>query len=182
MIVCTRTYVARVRFGIRVRVRDSGIFEKGGYRCSGTRQLKNYYLYFLYIFTIKIFLKNTLLCLDPHKKKKKKASFGFSGHIQGRFWPISAVSGMFWPFLACFDRIGRQPIRPDMDDMAQFWPNQPGSAWIKPRRHESSRVSESEKKKIQTQTNARATVSDAASSVGPRLTRVRHLWCRVRAF
>ena len=36
------TYVARVRFGIRVRVRDSEIFEKGGCGCGGTQQLKNY--------------------------------------------------------------------------------------------------------------------------------------------
>ena len=38
--------VARVRFGIRVwvrvRVRDSAIFEKGGCGCGGTRRLKNY--------------------------------------------------------------------------------------------------------------------------------------------
>ena len=137
MIVCTRTYVARVRFGIRVRVRDSGIFEKGGYRCSGTRQLKNYYLYFLYIFTIKIFLKNTLLCLDSPKKKKRIRQVS----------AFLAVSGMFWPFPAYFGRIGRRPIQPDMDDMAQFWPNQPGLAWIEPRRHESSRVSANPRKK-----------------------------------
>ena len=36
------TYVAWVRFGIRVRVRDSAIFEKGGCGCGGTRRLKNY--------------------------------------------------------------------------------------------------------------------------------------------
>ena len=35
MIVCTRTYVARVRFGIRERVRDLAIFEKGGYSAAG---------------------------------------------------------------------------------------------------------------------------------------------------
>ena len=39
-------YVARVRFGIRVRVRvqvrDSAIFEKGGCGCGRTRRLKNY--------------------------------------------------------------------------------------------------------------------------------------------
>ena len=40
------------------------------------RQLKNYlkyfYLYFLYIFTIKIFLKNTLLCLDSQNKERRR--------------------------------------------------------------------------------------------------------------
>ena len=39
-------YEARVRFGtrvrVRVRVRDSAIFEKGGYGCGRTRRLKNY--------------------------------------------------------------------------------------------------------------------------------------------
>ena len=104
-------YVARVRFGIRVRVQDSAIFEKSGCGCSGTRRLKNYlkyfYLYFLYIFTIKIFLKNTYYALI-HKKRKKNASFSFSGHIQGRFLP----------FPACFGSIGHRPIRPDMADTA----------------------------------------------------------------
>ena len=49
------TYEAWVRFEtrVRVRVRDlaifekvSAIFEKGECKCGGTRQLKNYYLYF----------------------------------------------------------------------------------------------------------------------------------------
>ena len=165
-----------------MQVRDSAIFEKGGCgcRCGGTRRLKNYYkyfyLYFLYIFTIKIFLKNTYYALI-HKKRKKNASFGFSSHIQGRFRP----------FPACFGRIGR----PDMADKARFWPNQSGStrieadsARIKPHRRESSRVSANprKKKKTQTRSDARATVSDTASRVAPRRTRVRHLWCRVRAF
>ena len=44
LIKCLVSYVARVRFGIRVRVRvqDSAIFEKGGCGCDGTRRLKNY--------------------------------------------------------------------------------------------------------------------------------------------
>ena len=37
-----RTYEARVRFGTRVWVRDSAIFEKGGCECGRTRRLKNY--------------------------------------------------------------------------------------------------------------------------------------------
>ena len=49
------TYVAQVRFGIRVwvrvrvRVQDSAIFEKGGCGCSENRRLKNN---FIYIFNI----------------------------------------------------------------------------------------------------------------------------------
>ena len=103
--------------------------------------------FFLYIFTIKIFLKNTLLCLDSKKKRKKKASFGFSNHIQGRFRP-------FRPFPASFGRIGCRPIRPDMANTARFWPNQPGSARIEansvriePHWHESSRVGANPRKK-----------------------------------
>ena len=66
-----------------------------------------------------MFLKNTYYALI-HKKRKKKASFGFFGHIQGQFRPFSA----------CFGRIGRRPIRPDMADTARFWPNQSGSTRI----------------------------------------------------
>ena len=73
-------YEARVHFGTRVPVpvlvRDSAIFEKVGCGCGGTRRLKNYlkyfYLYFLYIFTIKILLKNTLLCLDSQNKERRR--------------------------------------------------------------------------------------------------------------
>ena len=46
-IVGDLAYVARVR--VRVRVRDSAIFEKSGCGCGGTRQLKNI---FIYIFNI----------------------------------------------------------------------------------------------------------------------------------
>ena len=45
-VMLDKTYVARVRFGIRVRVRmrvrDSAIFEKGGCGCGRTQRLKNY--------------------------------------------------------------------------------------------------------------------------------------------
>ena len=37
------------------------------------RRLKNYQnFFFLYIFTIKIFLKNTLLCLDSQNKERRR--------------------------------------------------------------------------------------------------------------
>ena len=52
------------------------IFEKVGCGCGGVWLLKNYYkyfyLYFLYIFTIKIFLKNILLCLDSQNKERRR--------------------------------------------------------------------------------------------------------------
>ena len=67
-------YEARVRFETRVQMRDSANFEKGRYRCDGTQQLKNYvkyfYLYFLFIFTIKIFLKNTLDSQNKERRQK----------------------------------------------------------------------------------------------------------------
>ena len=48
------SYEARVRFGtrvrVRVRVRDSAIFEKIGCGCSGTRRLKNDQNIDIYIF------------------------------------------------------------------------------------------------------------------------------------
>ena len=105
-----------------------------------------------------------------HKKRKKNASFGFFGHIQGRFRPFPAY---FSRFPACFGstgRIGHQPIRPDM---AGFWPNQLGSARIEvdsariePHRRESSWVGANpRKKKTQTRFETRATASDAASRV-----------------
>ena len=39
---CVLSYEVRVRFGTRVRMRDSAIFEKGGCGCGGTQRLKNY--------------------------------------------------------------------------------------------------------------------------------------------
>ena len=64
-------YEAWVCFRIRVqvRVRNSTIFEKVG---CGVQQLKNYYLYFLYMFTIKIFLKNTLYVLGSQSKERRR--------------------------------------------------------------------------------------------------------------
>ena len=87
----------------------------------------------------------------------------------GRFRRVSACSGRF---SACFNRIGRWPIRPDMADTTRFWPNQPGSARIETdsarielHRHESSRVGANpRKKKTQTRSDARATASDAGAA------------------
>ena len=108
------------------------------------------FLFSIYIFTIKIFLKNIYYALI-HKKRKKKASFGFSGHIQGQFQPFPAC---FDCFPACFGCIGHRSIRPDMVDTARFWPNQPSSAQIKadsvrikPHRRESSQVGANPRKK-----------------------------------
>ena len=97
---------------VRVR-RDSAI----------KKLLKIFLFIFSIYFYIKIFLKNTYYALI-HKKRKKKASFGFSDHIQGRFRP----------FQACFSHIGRRPIWLDMADTARFWPNHPGSMQIRERK------------------------------------------------
>ena len=65
------------------------------------------------------------------QKKKKKACFGFSGHIQGRFRP----------FPACFSR---QPIRSDFGRINPVW------CESKRIRHESSRVGAKPRKKKNT--------------------------------
>ena len=78
-----RTYEARVRFWIRMQVWNLAIFEKVGCGCGEVRQLKNYqknlYLYFLSIFTIKIFLENTLDSQNkerrPETQNKKEMSY-----------------------------------------------------------------------------------------------------------
>ena len=101
-----------------------------------------------------------------HKKKKEEGKFRL---FRPYSRPISAVSGMFRPFPACFDRIGCRPIRPDMTDTARFWPNQTDSVRIEAdlaRIEPHWREFEKKKKKTQTRTNARATTSDAVSRVG----------------
>ena len=100
-----------------------------------------------------------------HKKRKKKASFGFSGHIQR---PISAVSGMFRPFSGLFrpyqppadmTRYGRYgPILAESArfgaNRSRFNTNRAASARIEPSWRESEK-----KKKTQTRSDARATAS-----------------------
>ena len=173
-------YEARVRFETRVRmqvqVRDLAIFKKVGCGCNGTRWLNKYYKYFylcfLYIFTIKIFLKNTLLCPDSQNKERRRQETPLRSEFQ-LFQQVSRSIS------ACFDRIVRRSIRSDMADTARFWPNQPGSTWIEPRQRESKKK---KKKKIKRGTDARATISDAMSRVGPCWPQVQHPPSRVRAF
>ena len=109
------------------------------------------------------------------KQRKKKArntllwfwgdNFGFSSQIQGRFQPVSAISDMFRPYQSPADR-------PDMADMARFWPNQlslaqieADSAWIEPHRRESSRVGANLRKKKKKKN------ADAVRHVGNRVGR-----------
>ena len=69
-----------MRFGTRVRNAGLGNFWKSRVRVRQDSAIKKllkiflfiFYLYFLYIFTIKIFLKNTLLCLDSQNKKRRQ--------------------------------------------------------------------------------------------------------------
>ena len=81
-------------------------------RDSAIKKLLKIFLFnFLYIFTIKIFLKNTLLCLDSPKKKKKKKRRQVSAFPAifkadfGRFRPVSAA-GRYGPILAESTRFG----------------------------------------------------------------------------
>ena len=99
------------------------------------------FIFSIYIFTIKIFLKNTLLCFDSQKKERRRQVSAFLAIFKAdfdHFRHVSAVSGLY-----------RLPA-----DTARFWPNQPGlvrieadSARIKPHRRESSRVGANPRKK-----------------------------------
>ena len=100
---------------------------------------------------------------------------------------LKADFGLFRPVSGLFRQYRPPADTSDMADTARFWPNQPDSARIEadsariePHRRESEK--KKKKKKTQTRSDARATASDAASRVAPRRTRVRHPWCRVRAF
>ena len=89
---------------------------------------------------------------------------------------FKADFGLFWPFPACFGRIGHWSIRTDMADTARFWPNQPDSerieadsTQIEPRQRESSRVGpnlrkKKKKKKLRRSTDARATTLEAGAA------------------
>ena len=81
-------YEAQVRFGtrVRVRVRDSEIFYI---------YIEN--IFFLYIFTIKILLKNTLLSLI-HKTKKEEGKKHSKMRISAVPARFKANFGLFWPF------------------------------------------------------------------------------------
>ena len=104
------------------------------------------------------------------KKRKKKASFDFSGHIQGRFRHFSAISTAGWYYPIC-------QIRPDFGRIS------PVRRELKPIRHESSCIGANrvesawiwEKKKKQIRTDAQATVLDAASRIAPRQMQVPRL-------
>ena len=100
-----------------------------------------------------MFLKNTYYALI-HKKRKKNASFGFLGHIQGRFRLFPAYFGLFRPFSGLF-RLYR-PYRPPADmtwygrygpilaESARFGANR---SWFGMNRAESERIREKKKKK-----------------------------------
>ena len=79
-----------------------------------------------------------------HKKRKKNASFGFSGHNQGRFRPVSAVSRPV-SAVSAVSAAGRYvpiwPIRPDFGRIS------PIRRESKPIQHESSRIGANPRKK-----------------------------------
>ena len=53
-------------------MRDSAIFEKVGCKVQGLKKLLIFFFYFLYIFTIKIFLKITLYVLGSQNKERRR--------------------------------------------------------------------------------------------------------------
>ena len=108
-----------------------------------------------------------------HKKRKKNASFGFSGHTQGRFRPVSAVFRPVSAVLA-ISAAGRYvPIRP-------IWPIRPDFGRIssirresKPIRHESSRIgaNRAESARIREKKKNPDAVQRAGNRVGRRVSR-----------
>ena len=93
------------------------------------------------------------------------------------------------PNSACFGRFNHQLIRPDMADTARFAPTRADSAKIEaelvriePSGRESEKRKKKNKKSSNAGTDARATVSDAASCVGPCWTWVQHPLSCIRAF
>ena len=76
--------------------------------------LKIFLFNFLYIFTIKIFLKNTLLCLDSPKKERRRQVSAFPAIFKadfGRFRPVSAAGryGRYGLILAESAQFGANP-------------------------------------------------------------------------
>ena len=131
---------------------------------------------FLFIFSIKIFLKNTLLYLDSQNKERGRQEtplrsefWRFPASFKadfGRFRPVSAVS-----VAGQYDLIW--PIRPDSGRIS------PVQCESKPIRSKSSRFGTNraesaqfrgKKKKLRRGTDARATASDAGAAPSqPRL-------------
>ena len=141
-------YEARVRFGTRVRVRvqvrDSAIFKKEGCGCNGTRRLNKYYKYFylcfLYIFTIKIFLKNTLLCPDSQNKERRRQETP----LRSEFQLFQQLSRPISAFFGCFPPVSALSFAGRYDPI---WPIRPDFGQISPVQHESSRVNANPRKK-----------------------------------
>ena len=137
-------------------------------RNSAIKKLLKIFLFnFLYIFTIKIFLKNTILCLDSQKKERRRQVSAFPAIFKadfGRFRQVSAVSDLFRPY--------RPPA--DTTQYGRYCPNQPSSAQIESHRHESSRIGANpaesarirEKKKKNADANRRT-----SKRIAPRQTR-----------
>ena len=110
--------------------------------------LKIFWFIFLYIFTIKIFLKNTLLCLDSQKKERRKQVSAFPTIFKadfGRFRQVLAVSVV--SAASSYDPIWL--IRPDFGRISpvrhESKPIQHESSHIGTNRAESARIREKKK-------------------------------------
>ena len=126
-----------MRFGTRVRNAGLGNFWKSRVRVRQDSAIKKllkiflfiFYLYFLYIFTIKIFLKNTLLCLDSQNKERRRQETHYYASEVG----ILATSARFKADFGLFSRFNlfRTPADmtqygrygPILTESAQFGPN-----------------------------------------------------------
>ena len=119
-------------------------------RDSAIKKLFKIFLFnFLYIFTIKIFLKNTLLCLDSQKKERRRQVLAFPAIFKanfGRFRQVSAVSDLFRPYRpsANTTRYGRYgPFLAESTQFSanrsRFGTNQAALAQIEPSWRESEK-------------------------------------------
>ena len=160
------------RFGCGTGVRLGNLWESWVRVRVRVRRLKNYYLYFLYIFTIKIFLKNTLLCLDlQNKERRRQETHYYASEVGISTVPakFKAYFGLFRPFQSPVNMTWYDRYSPIMAESARF-----GANWA-----ELVRIRE--KKKLRRGTDARATTSDATPRVGPCQTSMWHPPNRVRA-
>ena len=104
------------------------------------------FIFYIYIFTIKIFLKNTLLCFDlQNKERRRQETHYYASKVRISDFParFKADFGLFWlyrPYRSSADTTRYCRYGPILAESARFGANRAASAQIE------SSWSESEKK------------------------------------
>ena len=120
------------------------------WRDSAIKKLLKIFLFnFLYIFTIKIFLKNIFLCLDSQKKERRRQVSAFPAIFKanfGRFRQVSAISpaGRYdpiWPIRPDFGRISlvRRKSKPIWHELSRIGANRAESVRIRGKKKKKRR-------------------------------------------